>query len=467
MAQVFQKSWKELSDKQKGKYDSKQAFASAKKDYNQQQQELNRTKKNDGYTSTTQTRMAGDKMRGLKEKQRAAEEAGQAGRVDKLQNKINRQENKVYGDGTGGIGANYDASAAGKGGAKGKARTSGKDLKELQERYGTQAVVKYMEGKGADTLGGQKAQNLLKKYKTELTNSNVDPDQEDPATTEEGTVETGDTTEETTTDETTPEETTSGGNDEETTNDGTDGTGTNDDETEQTEDTLTGGGIDVDQSNTNSPGGVNNVGDGDVVGGGQTQSGTDNNQQIGSGLSNQENDQSQENVGNSEGGSFEGDINGNNNVVDNRNQSRYYEGSRDNFQINYGEGSNPGNTALLSDLTTLGYGDADDSPASQAAYVDFYQTLNKDAQDAYKTSGSSISDKWKDSAKSNSIDHMAMRDAINESIQNHYDLATKQQTLYQGDPYNYVPKEYQMPTPLEPIENNVEDLKDDAEENLD
>ena len=49
----------------------------------------------------------------------------------------------------------------------------------------------------------------------------------------------------------------------------------------------------------------------------------------------------------------------------------------------------------------LGYGKPSDSPASNAGFVDFYQTLNKDSQDQYDNFGSQTAAKFIANARSN------------------------------------------------------------------
>ena len=134
-------------------------------------------------------RMAGDKLRELKAKQERLQERQAAGeqvsdkRLSKINNMIGNQKDKLYGDGSGSIADSFNAAATGAGAQKGTARVSKADMKELRRRYGKESVVEYMDGlAGSDDIktDGQGAQNLLARYKSELTNSTVNPDQPDP-----------------------------------------------------------------------------------------------------------------------------------------------------------------------------------------------------------------------------------------------------------------------------------------------
>ena len=469
MSKALTKSWQELNAKQKEKYGSKKGFRDAKRDQNIEQNAGG----GDAYTSTTESRMAGEKMRELKERQRDAVEAGKGG--EQLQNKINRQEDKVYGDGTGSITDNYDASAAGSGARRAVAKTSGKDLRELEERYGKEAVVEYMEGAGASTMGGKKAQNLLARYKNELTESDVDPDTpvdevetptvdpETPAPTPTPgptpTPTPGPTPGPTPTPAPAPAPTPSPGV-----------TPPVDDENEQSPGTLEGGGIN--NGNIGSPGGVVadeiNADDGAVVGGVGNVGG--NNQQDGVG-----NMVGNDNV-NTGGNEQNTEVNYGNDSIDfgegntlngvNIDQSeRYYGGNQNNMSIVYGGGSNNMNTAAVSDLTTLGLGKADDSPAAQAAFVDMYSTMNSDNQKKYDNPNDAAKYIQR-AAATNPIDYVALNNQISQSIQNHYDLADKQSTYYMGDGYKYRPPVYNMPENQDSIESNTDEIYDDVKDQL-
>ena len=409
---------------------------------------------------SNRSRKAGEKVRKLQGRIDAAKAAGDKDLARKLRSKRENVEDRIYGDGSGNIADAFDAAAGGAGSKKGTARISRQDLRELEERYGKQAAVDFFENAGdnVNTSGG-KAQKLLARYKAELTESPVDPDQPDPGKPEEGTT----TPPEDTT--TPPEDTTTTPPSEETTTTPPEGTGTgpDEDDNEQTPGTLTGGGIDASVGDNNRAddgaviGGIGNVG------GNNEQEGNANVVGSGTAISN-ETDNS---VNDSFNGGTVGDINGNNNVVDNSNNSRYYGGQTNNMSIVYGEGSNPLNTAPVSDLTTLGLGKADDSPAAQMAYVDRYQTANADAQKKYEDVGSNTAYKYiANAAATNPIDYQKLNEQISGSIQNHYDNALLQSNYYMGDGYNYVPPTWNMPEPPKAIESDVADIAEQSNEEL-
>ena len=178
MARALESRWSELNDKQKERYGSKSAFRDAKNDYRSQQNITANAGGGDAYNSTDRSRKAGDKLKELRAERETLREdrAGNKEALDQLHGRIKRQENRIYGDGTGTISENYDASAGGSGSRVNKAKTSARDIKELKQRYGKESVVDYLNNEGADTLGGSKAQKLLKRYTNQMTNSEVDPD---------------------------------------------------------------------------------------------------------------------------------------------------------------------------------------------------------------------------------------------------------------------------------------------------
>ena len=272
------KKWSDLNEKQKSRYGSKDAFRQARGDYNAAQ---NAEKYGDGYTSTEETRMAGDKLRELKERQRGldTEADNYDKRMEKLGRKIDRQEEKIYGDGTGNIAENYDASAAGAGGGVNRARTSKKDIRQLEDAgYSRQQIVDYLQNEGADTVKGKGAQRLLDKYVGELT--------ETPTPTPEPSPEPGPTP--------SPDPSDPPGNDNQPPGEPAPGptptpaptpaptpTPVDGDDNEQTTDTLGGGGLNTGGTNTGdaSTGGVS--GGTNNTGGNNTQTGQVN--QVGTG----------------------------------------------------------------------------------------------------------------------------------------------------------------------------------------
>lgn len=314
---------------------------------------------------------------------------------------------------------------------KGAARLSSGDIRGLKRAgatkeeliaYGQQIADGEIDGK----IGGR-AQKLLDKYKSELTNTETTEPTEEVVTAPET------TTAPTTTTTTTGGGTTGGG-------ESTDG--------EQTDDTLTGGGL--------NPG----AGSGGNTGTGGSGAGSGN---AGSGNINTGGNEQNTDV---DFGNDTTTINGNNNTVDN--SERFYGGDQNNMSIIYGAGANAYNTAPLSDLTTLGYGKPSDSPSKQAQYVDFYQDLNKQAQQDYRNTGSDTAYKYvQNAAATNPIDYVALNTAISQQIQSHYDNAQIQSNYYMGDGHNYVPPTYQMPDPPKPIESNVGEIAEDASDRID
>ena len=116
----------------------------------------------------------------------------------------------------------------------------------------------------------------------------------------------------------------------------------------------------------------------------------------------------------------------------------------------------------------MGLGKADDSPAAQAKFVNMYQDLNKQAQKQYSNIGTSTANQYiQNAAATNPIDYVALNQEIGRSIERHYSNSTEQGALYMGDPYNYRPPTYEMPTPLDPVENNVQETTENANENMD
>ena len=326
---------------------------------------------------------------------------------------------------------------------KGAARLSSGDIRGLKRAgatkeelvaYGQQIADGEIDGK----VGGR-AQKLLDKYTSELTNTETET--ETPAETE---------TQPTTTTTTTTTETGGG-----TTGGGSTGGGESTDG-EQTDDTLTGGGLNPGTGGGTVPGG--GIGN---TGGGNTQEGQVN--QVGAGSVNTGGNEQNTDV---DFGNDETTINGNNNTVDN--SERFYGGDQNNMSIVYGDGATPYNTAPLSDLTTLGYGKPSDSPSKQAQFVDFYQDLNSQAQQDYRNTGSDTAYKYvQNAAATNPIDYVALNTAISQQIQSHYDNAQIQSNYYMGDGYNYVPPTYQMPDPPKPIESNVGEIAEDASDKID
>ncbi len=187
-----------------------------------------------------------------------------------------------------------------------------------------------------------------------------------------------------------------------------------------------------------------------------------------------------------QGGTINGDNNTINNTVDNSNNSRYYGGSNTVWNINnsnespntgfaLGGGNYTGGVdTTLSDLTTLGYGKPDDSPASNAQFVDMYQTLNSDAQKKYENVGSDTANKYIEMARANNpVNFQGIQQTLSGyyndegqfvpgTAQNFYDRAVARQTQFMGDYANFRPPEYIFPDPPAPIEDNLDEIAEDA-----
>ena len=119
-------------------------------------------------------------------------------------------------------------------------------------------------------------------------------------------------------------------------------------------------------------------------------------------------------------------------------------------------------------LTMAGLYKPSDSPASQAKFVDMYQTLNKDAQRSYSDYGELKANAYiNNAAYTNPIDYEAQMTKISEGILNNYDEAMAQSNFYMGDPYKFEVPDYQMPEAPKPIESGVDEIADDATEKLD
>ena len=132
MARALEQRWSELTDKQKQRFGSKSEFSQAKNDYRSQQNVTANAGGGDAYTSTNRSRKAGDKLKELRQQREVLREdkAGNKEELAKLHERIKRQEGRIYGDGTGTIAENYDASAGGAGSNVNKERTSARDIKE-------------------------------------------------------------------------------------------------------------------------------------------------------------------------------------------------------------------------------------------------------------------------------------------------------------------------------------------------
>ena len=164
---------------------------------------------------------------------------------------------------------------------------------------------------------------------------------------------------------------------------------------------------------------------------------------------------------------IESTVTGNNNYVNNTqdNSVRYFGGNTTNFNYQ-GSGEGPDTPATM--MTLAGIGKPQDSPADTAKFIGKYSTINTDLQKQYANSGTDIAQKYiSRAAQTNPIDVTALDQSISQGIQNHYDQATSQQALYQGDVFNYKTPEFKMPKPAAKIDSNVSSIADDYKDDLD
>ena len=160
-------------------------------------------------------------------------------------------------------------------------------------------------------------------------------------------------------------------------------------------------------------------------------------------------------------------VTGDNNFVtnDQDNSIRYYGGNTTNFNYQ-GSGEGPDTPATM--MTLAGIGKPQDSPADTARFIGKYSDLNSDAQKKYGNKAMNVSNKYiARAAQTNPIDYEALDKQVSQGIQQHYDRATSQQALYQGDVFDYKTPEFKMPKPPAEIESNVSSIADDYKDDLD
>ena len=160
-------------------------------------------------------------------------------------------------------------------------------------------------------------------------------------------------------------------------------------------------------------------------------------------------------------------VTGDNNYVSNTqdNSVRYFGGNTTNFNYQ-SAGEGPDTPATM--MTLAGIGKPQDSPADTAKFIGKYSTINSDLQKQYGNVGTDVASKYiARAAQTNPIDVTALDQNISQGIQQHYDRATQQQALYQGDVFNYKTPEFKMPEAPDPIKSNVSDIADDYKKDLD
>ena len=360
-------------------------------------------------------RMAGDRLRELKAKQERLQERQAAGeqvsdkRLSKINNMIGNQKDKLYGDGSGSIADSFNAAATGAGAQRGTARVSKADMKELRRRYGKEAVVEYMDGlAGSDDIrtDGQGAQNLLARYKSELTNSTVDPDQPDPGNPD---------------------------NDIPIQKQPVPNPGTPAPPSQQPIDQVPMPGMPT------MPG----------VGGDMTQ--------------NNDTDQTNEQI--NQGGNDTGsiDVSGNGNTVSLDQSETIIGGDQSNVSIN-AQGMSAGDAARLA--LVAGVGKPSNSRASAAAFTATHQAMNDAAQKDYRDVGATTANKYIQNAMyTNPVDMDLLNQNINDRESYHRAASMVQGLHAFGDMMSSPAPKFNMPGPMNPVDRS--DLIEEGERSRD
>ncbi len=124
-------------------------------------------------------------------------------------------------------------------------------------------------------------------------------------------------------------------------------------------------------------------------------------------------------------------INGNNNTVQQTqdNSIRNYGGSSRSFVYN---GSGSGSDAPVSAATMAGFYDVDDSPAANAKFNDFYNTINNDSQKRFAGSGMAVANMFKN-YDARSFNPVKLQSRIDQSTVRSQDQATVKDNDVFGD----------------------------------
>jgi hypothetical protein len=159
------------------------------------------------------------------------------------------------------------------------------------------------------------------------------------------------------------------------------------------------------------------------------------------------------------------DIYGDNNTVTNNidNSVRNYGGNVNNMSISYGKGRGPQNSSVVSDLTLMGLGKAQDSPGSAAKFVNMYSDINNDNQKKYGKTGYEVADNFvKQNMNSMPVNVKGLNDSINQSIRDSYTRSDRRNLMTFGDIYNYKPAKFKLGDDFEPVEKSKsKDIYDD------
>ena len=398
-------TWKSLSEEEQAAWGSKDAFRAAKDDGTV----------DDGPPSSSDSEKEHNTVTGMsvKEQKDAAAEAGVTVKEykqeysDAKERSQARIENAT--DTQGDI-TTYDSSSVG------KDKYSHNDVKALKEQgYSTSEIGEYFDSLGEDAKLGSAAQRLRDKYVNSLT-GNDDTGTEDTNEVVNNTV---------------------------------------DNSTEQ----ISGDTVGSDSTTTGST----------------TPVVTPSNPEIGAGgVVNTPDNSQEQNV--SQDNDITTTINGDGNSVWNNqdNSIRQYGGDNRSFVYNgSGSSSSDGSSSSnwlydtpVSAATMAGFYDVDDSPAAQQQRYDQWTTANRDNQQRYAGSGAAIASMFSNyDARDYSPE--SIQQAIYDSLQNSYDRADVQTGLTLGDIWrsDYAP-DWKMPKAPKPIESNVEDIAEDARDDI-
>jgi len=169
-------------------------------------------------------------------------------------------------------------------------------------------------------------------------------------------------------------------------------------------------------------------------------------------------------------------INGDGNSVWNNqdNSIRQYGGDNRSFVYNGSRGSSSDGSSSsnwlydtpASAATMAGFYDVDDSPAAQQQRYDQWTTANRDNQQRYAGSGAAIASMFSN-YDARDYTPESIQQAIYDSLQYSRDRADVQTGLTLGDIWrsDYAP-DWKMPKAPKPIESNVEDIAEDARDEI-
>ena len=468
----YYKKYSELTDEQKAKSGTRAEHRARREELGVYDSTPNRTSRSELAEMVNED----TSLRDLKQLAKSEETSGGKAQAF-LNKKIAEREAEIYG----GDLDSFDTTAGGIGSNKGADKISKADLKALETAgHSREDIIAMVDSKDPSVSDGNRAQKLLNKWKSEFVENELPEDPVEPTPTDPVEPTPTDPVEPTPTDpveptptdpvEPTPTPTPTNPTPTPTNPTPTPVTPTPTPTPTQPPTTdIDTGDVDqeIDQDITNED--VNNTDIDDSFDGG-TIGDIDNETNI------------------------VGDNNYVDNSVDNSNNSRYYGGNSTVWNIQKGDQNANTGFALgdgnytggvdttLSDLTTLGYGKPDDSPAANAKFVDMYQTLNSDAQAKYEDFGSDTANKYIRMARANNpVDFAGIQRTlsgyIDESVswedatesqkqrwldsgktkeewkglpvdgtaQNFLNRQLERQTMFMGDYFNFQIPNYVMP----------------------